>query len=76
MCTSTTVQRSAEPPTTGTAVLRFWRIIKNVKADLLALPADLDSLTPHMRRDIGLDSRAAKRWPDATAHIDRDSRQP
>jgi hypothetical protein len=76
MCTSTTVQPNAEPPKTGIAVPQFWRIIKIANADLLAPPADLDSLTPHMRRDIGLDSRAAKQWSDATAHIDRDPRRP
>jgi hypothetical protein len=55
MCTSTTVQRSAEPSKAGTALRQFWRIVRSTKADRLALPADLDSLTPHMRRDIGLE---------------------
>jgi len=47
-----------------------------VRADPLALPAGLDNLTPHMRRNIGLENRAAMHWSDATAYIDRDSRRP
>ena len=76
MCTSATVQSRAEPTKAGTALLRFWRIVRSVRADPLALPAGLDNLTPHMRRDIGLENRAAMHWSDATAYIDRDSRRP
>lgn len=76
MCMSSTVQSRAEPPKAGTALLWFWRIVRSVKVDPLVLPAGLDNLTPHMRRDIGLENPAAVHWSDAAAYIDRDSRRP
>jgi hypothetical protein len=76
MCTSSTVQSSAEPPKAGTIVPRFWRIGRSVRAEPLALPASLDNFTPHMRRDIGLENRPAMHWSDATTDIDRASRRP
>ena len=59
MCTSTTVQSRTEPTKAGTALLRFWRIVRSAKVDPLALPAGIGNLTPHMRRDIGLEHRVA-----------------
>ena len=76
MCTSSTVQGSAKPPKAGTALRQFWRFVRRTKADPLALPAGLANLAPHMRRDIGLENRAAVRWQDAMAYIDRGSRRP
>lgn len=76
MCTASTIQRRAEPSRAGTALRRFWRIVGGAKAAPLALPTDLANLTPHMRRDIGLETRAAMHWSDATAQTDRDSRRP
>ena len=76
MCRSSAVQSSAEPSKAETTLRRFWRTFRTVRADPLALPAGLDNLTPHMRRDIGLEHRAAVHWSDATAYIDRGSRRP
>ena len=65
-----TSARAAQDRNRRAAVLAAHQ---NREADPLDLPADFDNLTPHMRRDIGLENRAAKQWSDATAHIDRDS---
>lgn len=76
MCTSSTVQSRPGPAATAPALLRFWRMVGYRRSKPLAQPAGLDHLTPHMRRDIGLENRAAVHWPEATPHIDPDTRRP
>ncbi len=76
MCTSSALQSRDKPTRAGRALLRFRRIVRGVRTDPLVLPAGLDSLTPHMRRDIGLENRPAMHWSDATAYIDRGIRRP
>jgi len=76
MCTLSTVPGRPDPAMTKPALLRFWRLTRFARRNPIFLPAGLDNLTPHMRRDIGLEHRAAVHWSDATTYIDRGSRRP
>ena len=76
MCISTTVPSRPEPTTTVPALLRSWLITNSCGATRSPCPPASGNLTPHMRRDIGLEQRAAVHWSDATAYIDRDPRRP
>ena len=75
MC-APSIDRTHRQLSMSVTLLRVLQLLGKAGPKPLGLPVTIGTLSPHMRRDLGLQDQAAVRWSDSIAYIDRDSRRP